>query len=756
VAKTLLRNAVTAAKSELPLCQDTGTATIAGWKDESVRTGGGDAESLSEGARLAYGRYHLRSSQVGASSFFDEFDTRTNLPAQVHLEATETAPTGRPTGSFSWPRGADRPTNSSLSNDQGSPGARPLRSVPAGKVAALGVAACPPYRLAVVVGGTSAEENLRILKLATTEILDGTPEDPTDSGGAFFRDAHMEERLMVIARECGAGAQFGGTALALDARVLRLSRHAASCPVSIGVSCSAHRNVLALVDAGGARIEALEERPGHFFASLGIDVDEAAGAGNGRRIDLDRPMAKIRRDLSACSVGARVLLSGRLLVARDAAHLKWHALKRRGRPVLLPSKTPILYAGPAEPRRHHPSQLRPTTPRGWTNRGGADVGGFAVTMAKGNRGAARTRPARPRPDSTRALSAGPVPCSRRRTRLQRNILDNPEQAWRRSLLGVRISPPSCSWTKGSRPIRPWLANKRAGPSQPFPALSQVSIRAGLGRPGGYLRESSGRTPHVLVSTISASVPDAQTVKRATGSSGTGQDWEAMYRLTLTSTPTSSDSRATVSSGFLGLTKKPRQAVEVRAEFRCGPGAPGRRPGDRPCPRGDAGVSACRISAQARESSGASPLGNRSGPPRERGLGAHWRMWSCRRSLSCRRRDRDFARSAGAAGASFHRVNGGIVRHVAQYGRSRRRWDSELGSPKCQEAYLRIEPSCGGDSSRPQIAEGAARTRKGAGRRSEMSLTQMLSLHRFYAAGRRPTRTRTGSRPVLLDPRGKGI
>jgi fumarate hydratase class I len=469
VAKTLLRNAVTAAKSELPLCQDTGTATIAGWKDESVRTGGGDAESLSEGARLAYGRYHLRSSQVGASSFFDEFDTRTNLPAQVHLEATEDGPDGPAYRLLFVAKGGGSANKTALFQMTKAL-LEPARfeAFLREKVAALGVAACPPYRLAVVVGGTSAEENLRILKLATTEILDGTPEDPTDSGGAFFRDAHMEERLMVIARECGAGAQFGGTALALDARVLRLSRHAASCPVSIGVSCSAHRNVLALVDAGGARIEALEERPGHFFASLGIDVDEAAGAGNGRRIDLDRPMAKIRRDLSACSVGARVLLSGRLLVARDAAHLKWHALIAAGKelPSYL-SKHPILYAGPAETPPGKPiGSFGPTTAQRMDEYAEELMsrGASLVTLAKGNRGAAWTAACAAHGGFYLGTVGGAAALIAEENIVSSEILDYPELGMEAvRLIGVRDLPAFLIVDdKGAELYSTLAAKKRAG------------------------------------------------------------------------------------------------------------------------------------------------------------------------------------------------------------------------------------------------------------------------------------------------------
>ena len=399
VAETLLRNAEVSARGELPLCQDTGTPTIVGWKSESVRTRAADADFLSEGIREAYERYNLRSSQVGASSFFDEFDTRTNLPAQIHIEAIpDGAAAGGPSYRFLFVAKGGGSANKTAFFQMTKALLEPERfdAFLREKVAALGVAACPPYRLAVVVGGTSAEENLRVLKLATTEILDFAPDDPTAAGGTLFRDKFWERRLMEIARGCGVGAQFGGTALALDARVLRLTRHAASCPVSIGVSCSAHRNALAVIDSGGARLEELEERPAEFLASIGVEFASPAtrGAVGDARIDLDAPMAEIRRALSARRIGDRVLLSGRILVARDAAHLKWHALIKSG--AELPSyltRHPILYAGPAAtPPGRTIGSFGPTTAQRMDEYAEELMsrGASLVTMAKGNRSAAWT------------------------------------------------------------------------------------------------------------------------------------------------------------------------------------------------------------------------------------------------------------------------------------------------------------------------------------------------------------------------------
>lgn len=398
VARELLRNAAIAARGEFALCQDTGTATIAAWKDESVFTGASDEVELAAGAKEAYGRYHLRSSQVASTAFFDEFDTGTNLPAQTHVEATRDGPPG-PSYRFLFVAKGGGSANKTALFQMTKALLEPERfdAFLKEKIASLGVAACPPYRLAVVVGGTSAEENLRILKLATTEILDCAPREPESKGGTMYRDAYWESRAMEIARSCGLGAQFGGSALAIDARVIRLTRHAASCPVSIGVSCSAHRNALAIIDGNGARIEELEERPREYLAEKGVKLDlgHAGTRTETVRIDLDRSMESIRAELSKCAVGARVLLSGEVLVARDAAHLNWHnALKAGGE---LPSYTkehPILYAGPAAtPPGKTIGSFGPTTAQRMDEYAEELMsrGAALVTLAKGNRGAPWTK-----------------------------------------------------------------------------------------------------------------------------------------------------------------------------------------------------------------------------------------------------------------------------------------------------------------------------------------------------------------------------
>ncbi|HCM27283.1 MAG TPA: fumarate hydratase [Treponema sp.] len=412
VAETLLRNALVASEGKLPLCQDTGTATVVAWKDESVATGAGDAEELAEGARRAYTRNNLRSSLLGVSGIFEEFDTGDNLPMQVHIEAESD---GEPGPSYRFifiaKGGGSANKTSFFQMTKALLEEKTLEAFLKEKIAALGTAACPPYRLALVIGGTSPEENLRILKLATTELLDAAP--PFVSGGEdqararergwIRRDNEWEERLMEIARTSGIGAQFGGSALALDARVLRLPRHAASCPVSLGVSCSAHRNVLAVIDADGVRIERLEADPAAYLRFLGggaervvLRAEEAASAPksptarpSGTRIPLDRPMAQLSADLSSRKIGDRLLLTGPLLLARDAAHLKWHALLAAGNP--LPEyllRYAIFYAGPAAtPPGMVIGSLGPTTAQRMD--GYAEElmsrGASLVTLAKGNR-----------------------------------------------------------------------------------------------------------------------------------------------------------------------------------------------------------------------------------------------------------------------------------------------------------------------------------------------------------------------------------
>ncbi|MDR2184279.1 MAG: fumarate hydratase [Treponema sp.] len=406
VVRTLLENAVTAARGEFALCQDTGTAVVYGWKDEGVRTGGGDGAELSSGIAAAYGNNFLRASQRVPLSFFDEADSGNNLPAQIRLEASDSR--GDPAYRFLFiAKGAGSSNKTAyFSMTKALLEAEAFERFLEERIRALGTAACPPYRLAVVVGGSSPEHNLEVLKLATTEILDAAPRTgavlsgaagAAPDGGVLFRDPYWESRVLDISRRTGLGAQFGGTALALDARVIRLGRHAGSCPVSIGVSCSAHRNLLAFIDARGLYLEKLEEDPAAFLRSRGVDLssgpDPSAGTAPAP-LSLDRPMEEIRRDLSRFSPGDRLLLSGKLLTARDAAHLNWRRLLAEGRP--LPPylfKYPVYYAGPsAAPPGRIMGSLGPTTAQRMDPYGEELMsrGASLVTLAKGNRSPAWT------------------------------------------------------------------------------------------------------------------------------------------------------------------------------------------------------------------------------------------------------------------------------------------------------------------------------------------------------------------------------
>ncbi|MDR2069481.1 MAG: FumA C-terminus/TtdB family hydratase beta subunit [Spirochaetaceae bacterium] len=405
VLSSLLENTVISARGELALCQDTGTAVIYGWKDEGVYTGADDRAELEAGIVRAYEKKHLRFSQTAPVSFFDEYQTGNNLPAQIRLEALpgEAANPGYRFLCIAKGGGSSNKT-AYFSKTTALLEEKAFAAFLEEQIPALGTAACPPYRLAVVVGGTSPEFNLEILKLATTEILDGAPFFNAPSGpaghnrGWIFRDSSWENRVMEIGRKSGLGAQFGGTSFLLDARVLRLPRHAASCPVSIGVSCNAHRNLLAFIDGAGIHLERLMENPRELLAGRGILVSgggrdpggNAGDPGEGlSRINVDLPLQEVLAELSRLRTGARVLLSGKLLVARDAAHLRWQTLLSRGRP--LPDylfKHPVYYAGPAAtPPGKVTGSLGPTTAQRMDPYGEALMsrGASLVTLAKGNR-----------------------------------------------------------------------------------------------------------------------------------------------------------------------------------------------------------------------------------------------------------------------------------------------------------------------------------------------------------------------------------
>jgi fumarate hydratase class I len=379
VLRTLLANAGIASKGELALCQDTGTAIIYGWKDEAVSTGADDAHELATGALTAYKKHYLRASQVGASSFFNEYNTGDNAPVQVKISACPS--TEKPCYRFLYIAKGGGSSNKTafFSLTKAFLEEEAFSRFLHEQIQALGTSACPPYRLAVVLGGTSPEDNLELLKLATTEILDHAP---FDGSGWIRRDRFWEERIREIGRASGLGAQFGGTSLLLDVRVLRLPRHAASCPVSIGVSCAAHRNLLGFIDADGVHLEQLCTDPA-LYAMPALQPPAA------RAVNLDVPLKDIAAQLARCTVGERLLLSGKILVARDAAHYNWyHCLKAGKAPPAYLYEHPLFYAGPTEtPPGKIIGSIGPTT-AGRMDRYAEvflSAGIGLVTVAKGSR-----------------------------------------------------------------------------------------------------------------------------------------------------------------------------------------------------------------------------------------------------------------------------------------------------------------------------------------------------------------------------------
>ncbi len=386
VALTLLKNAEIAARGILPMCQDTGTCSIFGKKGQQVWTAANDAEALSKGVYECYTRENLRYSQVAPLDMFKEANTGTNLPAQIDLHATEGA---KYEFLFVAKGGGSANKLFLFQETKALLNPKSLEKFFTEKLQLLGTAACPPYHLAFVIGGTSAEACMKTLKLATTKYLDALPTSGNEHGRAF-RDPELEAKVLRIAQQSKIGAQFGGKYFALDVRVIRLPRHGASCPVGLGVSCSADRNVKAKITKDGLFIEKLEADPGRFIpAELRTFKDNGIV-----RIDLNRPMAEIRAELSKHPVTTRVLLTGPMVVARDIAHAK---LRERldagqGLPDYIKNH-PVYYAGPAKtPAGYASGSFGPTT----AGRMDSYVelfqsnGGSMVMLAKGNRSKAVT------------------------------------------------------------------------------------------------------------------------------------------------------------------------------------------------------------------------------------------------------------------------------------------------------------------------------------------------------------------------------
>lgn len=383
VALQFLRNAETAVKGVLPFCQDTGTAIIHGEKGQQIWTGFEDEEALSKGVYNTFTEDNLRYSQNAPLNMYDEVNTKCNLPAQIDIEATEgdeyrfvmvAKGGGSANKTYFYPM-----TKATIQNEG------TLLPFLVEKMKSLGTAACPPYHICFVVGGTSAEKNLLTVKLGSIKYYDNLPTTGDETGRAF-RDIDLEKKLLEEAHKIGLGAQFGGKAFAHDIRVIRLPRHGASCPIGMGVSCSADRNIKAKINAEGIWLEKMDMNPSELIPEEYRKPGEGA---KGIEIDLDKGMDAVRAELTKYPVSTRVNLKGTIIVARDIAHAKLKARLDAGEDLPQYIKDyPVLYAGPAKtPEGYACGSMGPTT----ANRMDPYVdefqehGGSFVMIAKGNR-----------------------------------------------------------------------------------------------------------------------------------------------------------------------------------------------------------------------------------------------------------------------------------------------------------------------------------------------------------------------------------
>ena len=382
VALTFLRNAEVAAKGQLPLCQDTGTAIIHGEKGQCVWTGFDDEEALSEGVYNTYTQCNLRYSQNAPLDMYNEVNTKCNLPAQIDLEATH----GMEYRFLCVTKGGGSANKTYLYQETKARIQNPGTLIPflVEKMKSLGTAACPPYHIAIVIGGTSAEKNLLTVKLASTHYYDSLPTTGNASGRAF-RDVELEKQLLQEAYKIGLGAQFGGKYMAHDVRVIRLPRHGASCPIGLGVSCSADRNIKCKINKDGIWIEKMDNNPGSLIpAEL-----RNAGEGDAVRIDLNQPMKDVCAILTKYPIGTRLSLNGTIIVGRDIAHAKIKARLDAGEAMPQYLKDhPIYYAGPAKtPKGMACGSMGPTTAGRMDPYVDEfqDHGGSLIMLAKGNR-----------------------------------------------------------------------------------------------------------------------------------------------------------------------------------------------------------------------------------------------------------------------------------------------------------------------------------------------------------------------------------
>ena len=385
VALMLLKNAEIASHGILPFCQDTGTATIVGKKGQQVWTGCDDAEFLSKGIHETYTKENLRYSQTAPLTMYEEVNTMTNLPAQIDLYATK----GDAYHFLFVSKGGGSANKTFLYQEtKALLNPKRLKEFCVEKMRSLGTAACPPYHLTFVIGGTSAENCLKTVKLASTRYLDKLPTAGNEHGQAF-RDLELEKELLALSREIGIGAQFGGKYFALDVRVIRLPRHGASCPVGIGVSCSADRQAKAKITKDGIFIEKLEKNPGRFIPEKFRDWKF-----KGVPINLDLGMEETLKTLKKYPVTTAVALTGTIIVARDSAHAKLKdILDQTGELPDYFKQYPVYYAGPAKTPPGMPSGSFGPTTAGRMD-GYVDLfqshGGSMVMLAKGNRSQAVT------------------------------------------------------------------------------------------------------------------------------------------------------------------------------------------------------------------------------------------------------------------------------------------------------------------------------------------------------------------------------
>ena len=380
VAIAMLRNAEVASQFVLPLCQDTGTATVIGKKGQKVWTGVYDEEYITKGLWKTYTEESLRYSQTAGLNMYTEVNTGNNMPPQIDLYATD----GMAYKFLFIAKGGGSANKTSLYQETKAllnPTA--LEKYLVEKMKSLGTAACPPYHIAFVIGGTSAEACLKAVKLASAKYFDELPTEGNKAGQAF-RDVELEKKLLEAAYKLGYGAQFGGKYFALDIRIIRLPRHGASCPVGMGVSCAADRNIKAKIDRDGIWVEELERSPGHF-----IPEKYRTKHDHGVKIDLTRPMKDVLADLTKYEVGTQLSLTGTVIVGRDIAHAKFKERIDKGEGIADYLKNhPVYYAGPAKTPPGKPSgSFGPTTA------GRMDsyvdllqsLGGSLIMIAKGNR-----------------------------------------------------------------------------------------------------------------------------------------------------------------------------------------------------------------------------------------------------------------------------------------------------------------------------------------------------------------------------------